>query len=105
MRGSRSASSIFTEMLSQASREWSAGFSIELSERKSYSSALMRVQTTDLLLCPARAGALRADDNVPGGYCAMGGGAPPTGQGEWRTGVEASGDAAAKEVAILDAAL
>jgi hypothetical protein len=35
----------------------------------------------------------------------MGGGAPPTGEGEWPAGVDASGGAAAKEVAILDAAL
>ena len=35
----------------------------------------------------------------------MGGGAPPTGGGKWPAGIDASGDAAAKEVAILDAAL
>ena len=79
-------------------------FSIELAERKAYTSALVGVRTIDLLplvqpgqpLFP-----LMAQDK----YCAMGGGAPVTSDGQLVAGVGVSGGTVEQDVAILEAGL
>jgi uncharacterized protein GlcG (DUF336 family) len=81
-----------------------ATFSIELSERKAYTSALVRLRTADLLplvqpgqpLFPLMAQAK---------YCAMGGGAPLTRDGQVVAGIGVSGGSVEQDVAILEAAL
>jgi uncharacterized protein GlcG (DUF336 family) len=79
-------------------------FSIDLSERKAYTSALVGMRTADLLplvqpgqpLFP-----LMSQDK----YCAMGGGAPLTSEGRVIAGVGVSGGTVEQDVAILEAGL
>jgi uncharacterized protein GlcG (DUF336 family) len=79
-------------------------FSMELSERKAYTSALVGMRTTDLLpmvqpgqpLFP-----LMSQEN----YCAMGGGAPLVSEGQTVAGVGVSGGSVEQDVAVLEAAL
>ena len=79
-------------------------FSMELSERKAYTSALVRVRTADLLpmvqpgqpLFP-----LMAQEK----YCAMGGGAPFTSGDQVVGGIGVSGGTVEQDVSILEAAL
>jgi uncharacterized protein GlcG (DUF336 family) len=79
-------------------------FSIDLSERKAYTSALVGIRTADLLplvqpgqpLFP-----LMSQDK----YCAMGGGAPLTSEGQVIAGVGVSGGTVEQDVAILEAGL
>ena len=67
-------------------------FSIELSERKAYTSALVRMRTADLLPLVQPGRALFPLMTVSEGrYCAMGGGAPLTNAGEVVAGVGVSG--------------
>jgi uncharacterized protein GlcG (DUF336 family) len=74
-------------------------FSIDLSERKAYTSALVGMRTADLLplvqpgqpLFP-----LMSQDK----YCAMGGGAPLTSEGRVIAGVGVSGGTVEQDVAI-----
>ena len=81
-------------------------FSIELSERKAYTSALVGMRTTDLLplvqpgmeLFPLLAVA-------EGRFCAMGGGVPVTHEGAVVAGAGVSGSSTAQDVAIVEAAL
>jgi uncharacterized protein GlcG (DUF336 family)/catechol 2,3-dioxygenase-like lactoylglutathione lyase family enzyme len=81
-------------------------FSIEISERKAYTSALVRLRTADLspLVQPGK-------DLFPlmglsgGRYCSMGGGAPLTREGQLVAGVGVSGGTVEQDVAILEAAL
>lgn len=81
-------------------------FSIELSERKAYTSALVRVRTADLLPLVQPGQALFPLMGVSGGrYCAMGGGAPLTGESEVVAGVGVSGGTVEQDMAILEAAL
>ena len=76
-------------------------FSIELSERKAYTSALVGMRTADLLpLCSLGS---RFPADVQGKYCAMGGGAPLTSEGRVVAGVGVSGGAVEQDVAILEA--
>jgi uncharacterized protein GlcG (DUF336 family) len=79
-------------------------FSMELSERKAYTSALVGMRTTDLLpmvqpgqpLFP-----LMSQEK----YCAMGGGAPLISEGQTVAGVGVSGGSVEQDVAVLEAAL
>src|SRR5580658_4120052 len=79
-------------------------FSIDLSERKAYTSALVRLRTAELLplvqpgqpLFP-----LMAQEK----FCAMGGGAPLVSEGVVVAGVGVSGGSVEQDVAILEAAL
>jgi uncharacterized protein GlcG (DUF336 family) len=79
-------------------------FSIDLSERKAYTSALVGMRTADLLplvqpgqpLFP-----LMSQEK----YCAMGGGAPLTSEGRVIAGVGVSGGTVEQDVAILEAGL
>jgi uncharacterized protein GlcG (DUF336 family) len=79
-------------------------FSIDLSERKACTSALGGIRTADLLplvqpgqpLFP-----LMSQDK----YCAMGGGAPLTSEGQVIAGVGVSGGTVEQDVAILEAGL
>jgi uncharacterized protein GlcG (DUF336 family)/catechol 2,3-dioxygenase-like lactoylglutathione lyase family enzyme len=81
-------------------------FSIEISERKAYTSALVGLRTADLspLVQPGK-------DLFPlmglsgGRYCSMGGGAPLTSEGQLVAGVGVSGGTVEQDVAILEAAL
>ncbi len=79
-------------------------FAIELSERKAYTSALVRMRTADLLPLVQPGQALFALMSQAR-YCAMGGGAPLTSQGEVVAGVGVSGGSVDQDVAILEAAL
>jgi uncharacterized protein GlcG (DUF336 family) len=81
-------------------------FSIELSERKAYTSALVRMRTADLLPLVQPGQALFPLMGVSEGrYCAMGGGAPLSSAGEVVAGVGVSGGTVEQDVAILEAAL
>ena len=83
-----------------------AAFSIELSERKAYTSALVRMRTADLLPLVQPGQALFPLMTVAAGrFCAMGGGAPLTSAGEVVAGVGVSGGTVEQDVAILEAAL
>jgi uncharacterized protein GlcG (DUF336 family) len=81
-------------------------FSIDLSERKAYTSALVRMRTADLLplvqpgqpLFP-----LMTVSEVR--YCAMGGGAPLSSEGQMIAGVGVSGGSVEQDVSILEAGL
>jgi uncharacterized protein GlcG (DUF336 family) len=79
-------------------------FSIGLSEQKAYTSALIRMKTADLLplVQPGKPlFALIAQDK----YCAMGGGAPVSSEGQVIAGVGVSGGTVDQDVAILEAGL
>jgi uncharacterized protein GlcG (DUF336 family) len=81
-------------------------FSIELSERKAYTSALVGLRTADLfpLVQPGQElFPLMAVAN--GRYCSMGGGAPLTRDGQRVAGVGVSGGTVDQDVAILESAL
>jgi uncharacterized protein GlcG (DUF336 family) len=81
-----------------------AVFSIELSERKAYTSALVGIRPADLLplVQPGQAlFPLMAQEK----YCAMGGGAPLSSNGQVVAGVGVSGGSVEQDVAILEAAL
>jgi uncharacterized protein GlcG (DUF336 family) len=81
-------------------------FSLELSERKAYTSALVGMRTADLLPLVQPGQALFPLSAVSDGrYCAMGGGAPLVSEGELVAGVGVSGGTVEQDVAILEAAL
>ena len=79
-------------------------FSIELSERKAYTSALVRLRTADLLPL-VQPGQSLFPLMSQGRYCAMGGGAPLTSGSEVVAGVGISGGTVEEDVAILEAAI
>jgi uncharacterized protein GlcG (DUF336 family) len=79
-------------------------FSIELSERKAYTSALVGVRTAELLPL-VQPGQPLFPLMSQGKYCAMGGGAPLTSEGHVVAGVGVSGGSVEQDVAILEAAL
>ncbi|MBB4571415.1 GlcG/HbpS family heme-binding protein [Rhizobium leucaenae] len=79
-------------------------FSMLISERKAYTSALIRVRTADLfhLVQPEKElFHLMSQER----FCAMGGGAPLQHDGEFVGGVGVSGGTVAQDVGILEAAL
>ena len=78
--------------------------SIELSERKAYTSALVGIRTADLLPM-VQPGQPLFPLMSQGHYCAMGGGAPLTSQDQAVAGVGVSGGSVDQDVAILEAAL
>jgi uncharacterized protein GlcG (DUF336 family) len=81
-------------------------FSIELSERKAYTSALVGVRTADLLPQVQPGKPLYPLIMVSGGrYSAMGGGAPLTSEGKVVAGVGVSGGTTEQDIAIVEAAL
>jgi uncharacterized protein GlcG (DUF336 family) len=79
-------------------------FSIGLSERKAYTSALVGMRTADLLPM-VQPGQALFPLMSQGRYCAMGGGAPLAHEGQVTGGVGVSGGAVEQDVAILEAGL
>jgi uncharacterized protein GlcG (DUF336 family)/catechol 2,3-dioxygenase-like lactoylglutathione lyase family enzyme len=81
-------------------------FSIEISERKAYTSALVGLRTADLSPLVQPGQDLFPLMGLSGGrFCSMGGGAPLTSQGQLVAGVGVSGGTVEQDVAILEAAL
>jgi uncharacterized protein GlcG (DUF336 family) len=81
-------------------------FSLEISERKAYTSALVGQRTADLSPMVQPGQDLFALMGLSGGrFCSMGGGAPLTSDGELVAGVGVSGGSVGQDVAILEAAL
>jgi len=81
-------------------------FAIELSERKAYTSALVGIQTIDLLPLVQPGRELFPLMGVANGrYCAMGGGAPLVSAGKVVAGVGVSGGTVEQDLAILDEAI
>jgi uncharacterized protein GlcG (DUF336 family) len=81
-------------------------FSIDISERKAYTSALVGLRTTELspLVQPGQA-LFPLMGLSEGRYCSMGGGAPLTSEGQLVAGVGVSGGTVEQDVAILESAL
>lgn len=82
-------------------------FALEISERKAYTSALIRRRTADILPLVQPGQSLYALPTVGGGrFCPMGGGVPLLDDaGEVFAGVGVSGGTAEEDVAIVEAAL
>jgi uncharacterized protein GlcG (DUF336 family) len=81
-------------------------FSLELAERKAYTSALIGVRTVDLVPLVQPGADLYPLLAVSGGrYSAMGGGVPVTSDGEVIAGVGVSGGTTDEDVAIVEAAM
>jgi uncharacterized protein GlcG (DUF336 family) len=81
-------------------------FSLIISERKAYTSALVRMRTADLLALVQPGQPLYALTTVGGGrFCPMGGGIPLADDGQVFAGVGVSGGTAEEDVAIVEAAL
>ena len=81
-------------------------FSIDISERKAYTSALVGMRTVDLLPLVQPGQPLFPLMTVSEGkYCAMGGGAPLTSEGQVIAGVGVSGGSVEQDIAILEAGL
>lgn len=81
-------------------------FSLELSERKAYTAALVRMRTADLVPLVQPGQPLFPLIMVSGGrYSAMGGGVPLTSEGEVVAGVGVSGGTTEEDIAIVEAAL
>jgi len=81
-------------------------FSIEISERKAYTSALVGQRTADIspLVQPGQP-LFPLMGLSDGRFCSMGGGAPLTDDGQLVAGVGVSGGTVDQDVAILEAAL
>ncbi len=81
-------------------------FSLEISERKAYTSALVGMRTADLLPMVQPGQPLFPLIMVAGGrYSAMGGGVPLTSENEVVGGVGVSGGTTEQDIAIVEAAL
>jgi uncharacterized protein GlcG (DUF336 family) len=81
-------------------------FSIELSERKAYTSTLVGLRTADLLPLVQPRRELFPLMGLSGGrFCSMGGGAPLTSIGQIVAGVGVSSGSVQQDVAILESAL
>jgi uncharacterized protein GlcG (DUF336 family) len=81
-------------------------FSIDLSERKAYTSALVGLRTAELSPLVQPGQPLFPLMGLSGGrYCSMGGGAPLKSDGEMIAGVGVSGGTVDQDVAIIEAAL
>jgi uncharacterized protein GlcG (DUF336 family) len=81
-------------------------FSIDISERKAYTSALVGIRTADMspLVQPGQA-LFPLMGLSEGRYCSMGGGAPLMEDGQLVAGVGVSGGSVEQDVAILESAL
>ncbi|MER9632640.1 heme-binding protein [Mesorhizobium sp. M0228] len=82
-------------------------FALEISERKAYTSALVRLRTADILPLVQPGQSLYALPTVGGGrFCPMGGGIPLVDDdGTVYAGVGVSGGTAEEDVAIVEAAV
>lgn len=81
-------------------------FSLELSERKAYTSALVGIRTADLVPMVQPGQPLYPLLMVSGGkYTAMGGGVPLKNEGALIGGVGVSGGTTEQDIAIVEAAL
>ena len=81
-------------------------FSIEISERKAYTSALVGLRTADLFPLVQPGQELFPLMGLSGGrFCSMGGGAPLTSEGQLVAGVGVSGGTVEQDVNILESAL
>ena len=81
-------------------------FSLELAERKAYTSALIRLRTADLVPLVQPGAELYPLLAVSGGrYSAMGGGVPLTNGGLVIAGVGVSGGTTEQDIAIVEAAM
>src|SRR6267378_6436898 len=81
-------------------------FSLELSERKAYTSALVGIRTADLVPLVQPGAELYPLLAVSGGrYSAMGGGVPLTSEGQVIAGVGVSGGTTEQDIAIVEAAM
>jgi uncharacterized protein GlcG (DUF336 family) len=82
-------------------------FALEISERKAYTSALVRQRTADILPLVQPGQSLYALPTVGGGrFCPMGGGIPLVDDdGKVYAGVGVSGGTAEEDVAIVEAAV
>jgi uncharacterized protein GlcG (DUF336 family) len=81
-------------------------FSLEISERKAYTSALVGMRTADLVPLVQPGQPLYPLIMVSGGrYSAMGGGVPLTNEGALIGGVGVSGGTTEQDIAIVEAAL
>ena len=81
-------------------------FSLEIAERKAYTSALIGVRTADLAPLVQPGADLYPLLAVSGGrYSAMGGGVPVTRDGQVIAGVGVSGGTVQEDVAIVESAM
>ena len=81
-------------------------FSLELAERKAYTSALVGMRTADLVPLVQPGAELYPLLVVAGGrYSAMGGGVPLTNEGQVIAGVGVSGGTTEQDIAIVEAAM
>jgi uncharacterized protein GlcG (DUF336 family) len=81
-------------------------FSLELAERKAYTSALVGLRTADLVPLVQPGAPLYPLLAVSGGrYSAIGGGVPVTGEGQVIAGVGVSGGTVEQDVSIVEAAM
>lgn len=81
-------------------------FSLELAERKAYTSALIGMRTADLVPLVQPGAELYPLLAVSGGrYSAMGGGVPLTNEGEVIAGIGVSGGTTEQDIAIVEAAI
>ena len=81
-------------------------FSLELSERKAYTSALVGMRTADLVPLVQPGAELYPLLAVSGGrYSAMGGGVPLIGESQVIAGVGVSGGTTDQDIAIVEAAV
>ena len=81
-------------------------FSLELSERKAYTSALVRLRTADLVPLVQPGQPLYPLIMVSGGrYSAMGGGMPLASEGEVVAGVGVSGGTTEQDIDIVETAM
>lgn len=81
-------------------------FSIDIAERKAYTSALVGMRTADLFALVQPGQPLFALVGLSGGrYCAMGGGVPLARDGAVVAGVGVSGGTVDQDMEIVEAAL
>jgi uncharacterized protein GlcG (DUF336 family) len=81
-------------------------FSLEIAERKAYTSALVGMRTADLVPLVQPGAELYPLLAVSGGrYSAMGGGVPLTNEGAVIAGVGVSGGTTEQDIAIVEAAI
>jgi len=81
-------------------------FSMELSERKAYTSALVGLRTIETLPMVQPGQPLFPLATVAGGkYCAMGGGVPVKSEGAVIAGIGVSGGTVEQDISIVEAAL
>src|SRR3954469_12061599 len=81
-------------------------FSLELAERKAYTSALVGLRTADLVPLVQPGAPLYPLLAVAGGrYSAIGGGVPLTGESQVIAGVGVSGGTVEQDVSIVEAAM